>query len=112
VPSTKPTLESIALQPLTFRLPKPGRPAQKAQNGKPAKPARSPEGDPFFGFSRSFYYKGEERGYWKLIRIRDEGKDRGVTLVPFQDVLRFVQLHMNTQKRRALEATNHKTPAA
>jgi hypothetical protein len=100
---TKHALESIALQPLTFRLPKPGRPAQKAQPAqdgkpaKPAKPARPPENDKFFGFSRSFYFAGEKRGYWELIRICDSGKSRGVTLVPFQDVLRFVQSKMKAQ---------------
>jgi hypothetical protein len=73
---TTPTPESIALRPETFRLPKPG------------------VSDPFFGFSRAFYYAGEQRGYWKLIRIRDEGKDRGVTLIPYKDVLRFVQAQM------------------
>jgi hypothetical protein len=96
---------------LTFRLPKPGRPAQKAQNGKPARPAREPEGDPFFGFSRSFYYAGEQRGYWKLIRIRNEGKDRGA----FQDVLRFVQSKMNVPRNKhalCLEAATTKNPAA
>jgi hypothetical protein len=80
--------------PVTFRLPRPGT------------------SDPYFGFNRSFYYNGELRGWWKLIRLRNEGKNRGVTLVPFQDVLLFVQSHMNTQERHALEATNHKTPAA
>ena len=63
-------------RPETFRLPKPGA------------------NDPFWGFSRSFYYQGEKRGYWKLIRICDEGKERGVTLVPFGDVLRFVRAQM------------------
>ena len=45
---------------------------------------------PFFGFSRTFYYEGEHRGYWRLIRIRERGKLRGVTLVPFDAVARFV----------------------
>jgi hypothetical protein len=60
-----------ALRPETFRLPKTG-------------------GDPFFGFTRSFYYRGEELGYWRLIRIRERGKLRGVTLIPFDAVARFV----------------------
>ena len=77
---TTPTPESIALRPETFRLPKPG------------------VSDPFFGFSRAFYYSGEQRGYWKLIRIRDEGKERGVTLIPYRDVLRFVQAQMKAQE--------------
>jgi hypothetical protein len=78
VPTTTPTPE-----PTTYRLPKPG------------------EGDRFFGFSRSFYYNGEAKGWWKLIRIRDEGKERGITLVPYQDVLRFVQAQMEAQDGEA-----------
>jgi hypothetical protein len=61
-----------ASRPETFRLPKRGC-------------------DPFFGFSRSFYYAGEQRGYWRLIRIRRRGKQRGVTLVPFDQVAAFVR---------------------
>jgi hypothetical protein len=77
---TTPTPEAVALRPETFRLPKPG------------------VSDPFFGFSRAFYYAGEQRGYWKLIRIRDEGKERGVTLVPYQAVAEFVRAQMETQE--------------
>jgi hypothetical protein len=77
---TTPTPESIALRPETFRLPKPG------------------VSHPFFGFSSAFYYPGEQRGYWRLIRIRDEGKERGVTLIPYRDVLRFVHAQMNAQE--------------
>ncbi len=62
-----------ATRPEFFRLPKPG------------------VGDPHFGFSRSFYYNGEERGWWKLVRIRDRGKGRGVTLIPYADVATFVR---------------------
>jgi hypothetical protein len=51
-------------------------------------------GDPFFGFTRTFYYEGEKRGYWKLARIRERGKLRGVTLVPFDAVKSFVNSHL------------------
>jgi len=51
-------------------------------------------GDPFFGFTRTYYYEGEKRGYWKLARIRDRGKLRGVTLVPFDAVAAFVRSKM------------------
>ena len=61
-----------ASRPVTFRLPKGGG------------------GDPFFGISRSLYYKGEELGYWRLLRIRERGKRRGITLVPFEEVAAFV----------------------
>jgi hypothetical protein len=61
------------VRPQYFRLPPPG------------------EADPHFGFSRSFYYCGEQRGWWRLIRLCSEGKSRGVTVVSFGDVLAFVR---------------------
>ena len=63
---------SASQRPETFRLPKSGV-------------------DPFFGFGRSFYYRGEQLGYWRLIRIRERGKLRGVTLVPYDVVAAFVR---------------------
>jgi hypothetical protein len=59
-------------RPEFFRLPKAG-------------------GDPYFGFGRSYYYEGEQRGYWRLVRIRERGKLRGVTLVPYDAVSSFVR---------------------
>ena len=59
--------------PVTFRLP-----PFKAQ-------------DQYFGFTRAYYYEGERRGYWKLIHIKDPKRARGITLVPFDQVLAFVQ---------------------
>ena len=73
-------VEAPPRRPEFFRLPKPA------------------QGDPFFGFSRSFYYEGEKRGWWKLLRIRDEGKERGVTLIPYADVASFVQAQMEAQQ--------------
>jgi hypothetical protein len=70
---------AIASRPETFRLPKIG-------------------GDPFFGFGRSYYYEGEKRGYWRLIRIRQRGKLRGVTLVPFDAVAAFVRKQSEAAK--------------
>src|SRR5215467_8403750 len=64
-----------AQQPECFRLPKSG-------------------GDPYFGFTRSFYYEGENRGYWRLVRIRERGKLRGVTLVPYDSVAAFIRKQM------------------
>jgi hypothetical protein len=52
-------------------------------------------GDPFFGFSRTYYYEGETRGYWRLVRIRERGKLRGVTLVPYDAVAAFVRSKMD-----------------
>jgi hypothetical protein len=48
-------------------------------------------GDSFFHLTRTFYYEGEKRGYWKLARIRERGKLRGVTLVPYDAVSAFVR---------------------
>jgi hypothetical protein len=48
-------------------------------------------GDPYFGFTRTFYYEGEKRGYWRLVRLRERGKLRGITLVPFDLVSSFVR---------------------
>ncbi len=48
-------------------------------------------GDPYFGFTRTFYYAGEKRGWWKLVRIRNRGKLRGITLVPYDAVAAFIR---------------------
>lgn len=59
-------------RPETFRLPPKGS-------------------DPYFGLTRSFYYEGEKRGYWRLVRLRERGKLRGITLVPYDSVSSFVR---------------------
>ena len=74
-----------ASRPQTFRLPKG---TVKDKDGNIIRPAGH---DPFFGFSRSFYYEGEQRGYWRLIRIRERGNLRGVTLVPFDQIAAFIR---------------------
>ena len=62
-------------RPEFFRLPKSG-------------------GDPYFGLGRSYYYEGEKQGFWKLVRIRQRGKLRGITLVPYDAVAAFVRSKM------------------
>jgi hypothetical protein len=47
--------------------------------------------DPFWGFTRTFYYNGERLGYWTLIRVREPGKRRGVVLIPYDEVAEFVR---------------------
>jgi hypothetical protein len=74
---------SASQRPEFFRLPK-GR-----------------ERDPFFGLSRACFYEGEQRGWWKLVRLRERGKQRGVTLVPFDEIARFVL----SQREEGNEAT-------
>ena len=59
-------------RPEFFRLPKAG-------------------GDPYFGLGRSYYYEGEKNGNWKLVRLRQRGKLRGVTLVPYDAVATFIR---------------------
>jgi hypothetical protein len=76
-----PTPEAVALRPETFRLPKPGS-----------------GGDKFFGLSRAWYYNAEKKGWLKLIRIRAAGRERGVTLVPYQAVAEFVRAQMEAQE--------------
>jgi hypothetical protein len=58
---------SNTIIPHTFRLPKQGV-------------------DPYFGLSRAMYYDLERRGDIQLIRLRDRGKTRGVTLVRYADI--------------------------
>jgi hypothetical protein len=65
-----------------------------------ARPSQSPPeffrlpkagGDPYFGLGRSYYYQGEQLGYWRLVRLRKRGKLRGVTLVPYDAVADFIR---------------------
>jgi hypothetical protein len=37
----------------------------------------------------------------KLVRIREEGKDRGITLVPYEPVLAFVRAQMEEAENGA-----------
>ena len=67
--------QSVPQRPEFFRLPKHGV-------------------DPYFGLGRSFYYEAEARGWFKFVRLRKRGKQRGVTLVPFDAVAQFVRKQM------------------
>jgi hypothetical protein len=78
--ATTTTTEPTVARPETYRLPRPGK------------------SDPFFGFSRSFYYAAEKRGWLKLIRIRLPGKEKGVTLIPYRDVEAFITAHIEEEK--------------
>jgi hypothetical protein len=68
---------SASQRPEFFRLPKPNS-----------------GGDPYFHFTRSYYYEGEKNGWWKLVRLRKRGTQRGVTIVPFDQVAAFVRKQM------------------
>jgi hypothetical protein len=68
--STTPTRQG-GIEPEFFRLPKSGP-------------------DIFFGLTRSWYYLAESRGWIKLKRLRERGKLRGVTLIPYKSVKDFL----------------------
>jgi hypothetical protein len=57
-------------------------------------------GEKLLGFSRSYFYKGETRGYWKLIRVRHKGKRRGVTMINAADVASYInrQIAQSTEE--------------
>jgi hypothetical protein len=59
-------------KPETYRLPKGG------------------QSDPYFGLRRSWYYSAEAHGILTLIRLRNRGKQRGVTLVGYDDVAAII----------------------
>jgi hypothetical protein len=61
------------IRPETFRLPKPG------------------ERDPYFGLPRTAYYELEQDGRLQLVRLRKRGHQRGITLIPFDDVLAVIR---------------------
>ena len=63
---------SPSQRPEFFRLPKAG-------------------GDPHFGFGRSYYYEGEKLGWWRLVRIRQGGKLRGVTPIPYDAIAAHIR---------------------
>jgi hypothetical protein len=52
-------------------------------------PTRGP--DPYFGLTRPAYYRLEERGDIRLVRIRERGKLRGITLVPYDAIAAFIR---------------------
>ena len=64
--------DSPSQRPEFFRLPKSG-------------------GDPYFGLGRSYYYEGEKAGNWYSLRLRKRGKQRGVTLVPYDLIAAYIR---------------------
>ena len=63
-------------------------------------------GDPHFGLTRPWYYAAEKRGAIKLKRIRERGKLRGITLVPYDEIAAFIhsQTDATTTTPAATEA--------
>jgi len=93
-----PHLTNTGGQPATSTAPRSEGAARPSQS--PPEFFRLPKsgGDPYFGFGRSYYYEGEQRGYWRLVRIRERGKLRGVTLVPYDAVSAFLHKQMEGAK--------------
>jgi hypothetical protein len=99
MPSAIVPSEFPVFHPEFFRVPRPARwkvdPLTKSRVYIPS------ETDRLFGFTRSHYYDLEQRGVLKLIRIRREGKQKGVTLVRFRDVWNYVQKQITDQREEA-----------
>jgi hypothetical protein len=97
-----PDAEPPTSHPYSFRLPRPARwktePGSKKKKKKIFIPS---ECDPHFGFTRSYYYWLESKGILKLIRCTDEGKDKGVTLVRWLDVWKYVQKQIADREQKA-----------
>ena len=97
MPTTTAPEQNLA-RPEFYRLPKPRRPKYRDAKIVGWLPA---EHDPYFGFSRSFYYLLEERRVLKLFRIRDEGKEKGVTLIRYRDVWNYVNAQVAQQEAQS-----------
>jgi hypothetical protein len=83
---TPPSPETTIRRVEFFRLPAPGK------------------RDPFFGLSRSWYYKAESLGEIKMIAVRHRNALRGVRLVVFDSVADHI--------RRAGKMPTKANPAA
>jgi hypothetical protein len=83
--ASKPPQESRAPRPEFFRLPK----------------GDAGEIDPHFGLSRSYYYALEKRGVLKLHRILNPGREKGIVLVRFADVLALIESQIAQEEAKA-----------
>lgn len=69
-----PTVNVVAPSPYySFRLPGPG------------------EQDPYFGLTRSTWYKLESRGLIKFRRLTFDGQERGTTLIRYAEALELFE---------------------
>lgn len=77
---------SLTIRPEFFRLPSRGV-------------------DPHFGLSRAFYYNLDATGQVLLVRIRKRGTQRGVTLVNYEAMSRFLAKTVNQSSTDLPEQT-------
>lgn len=96
-----PNEDPPAGHPATFRLPRAGRWKAVPHSKKEERIYIPSEVDREFGFTRSFYYQLEERGILELIRITQPGSTKGITLVPYLPVWRYVQSQIAKRKKAA-----------
>ena len=59
------------------------------------------EVDPHFGLSRSFYYCLEKRGKVKLHRLITSGREKGIVVIRYADVLNFIESQIAQQEAKA-----------
>jgi hypothetical protein len=55
-------------------------------------------GDPYFNLTRSWYYQAEKHGLLTLVRLRQRGRRRGVTLVSFNQIAALIHKQMEVAK--------------
>ena len=67
--------------------------------------------DPYFGLSRAFYYHLDTTGQVLLVRIRNRGSLRGVTLVSFDAMSSFLAKAANRSESTKAEELNSPTNA-
>jgi hypothetical protein len=77
--TTEPPIEAKAptFTPEFFRLP------------------RTTERDPYFGNTRSQYYAWDREGLIVLVHLRQRGKTRGTTFVPYEQVADLIRRAQN-----------------
>ncbi len=97
---------------------RPGQIRPEAEPQNKSKPEayrlpRSGERDPYWGISRSWYYEAEQRGELKLIRLRKRGRQKGITLVPYDAMAALVKQLNETSSAAesdpAADRTSNKT---
>jgi len=57
--------------------------------------------DPHFGLTRPFYYAAEKRGDIRLVRLRERGKLRGITLVPYDAIAAYIRSQAQPEHQEA-----------
>jgi len=75
--------------------PPPDDDAGHSNHGRMPRPG---EREPRYGLSRSWLYSAERRGLLKLKRIRNRGCQRGLVLIPYDQIRRLLDDQNNEPK--------------